>query len=94
MPLLQARTFVELASGTPCTSVCILPTLSPAAASSDATYSGVSGFQHILAGYASGGLRCFDLAGVCEVWGSVRHPSGVIAVIPHPAEEAVMAASR
>ena len=53
-----------------------------------------SGLTHIVAGYASGCLRCFDLEEKCEVWGTVRHPSGVIAVIPHPQQEAIMCASR
>lgn len=81
---------MEFAAGTACCQAAFLP----AGLEGPATGTSSSSSSKIVAGYADGCLRCYDVGTCCVTWSSVRHPASIVALLAHPTQPLVMAASR
>mgnify|MGYP001811202723 CR=1 FL=1 len=105
----QAVPAIEFHSEVPCTAAafagrCIgpaplaaeLPATDAAdaacAAGAEAT-GGATGWPRLAAGYADGCVRVFDVARRAIIWGVVRHPSPVVALVSSAVNPLVLSAS-
>jgi hypothetical protein len=91
--LSQAVPLVEFAAGATCCQAAFLPAGLGAPVPGTSTTSSSSSSK-IVAGYADGCLRCYDVGACCVTWSSVRHPASIVALLAHPTQPLVMAASR